>query len=644
MALRVFRTVPVLIMIFLFIGFASLVVGAEATAQWAWQNPALAPNPWSNIHNDSWFTDTYTVPGPAPAQRVETQLFSEVSFKDPETGKVVEKRLATCAAHTYDARGDLVTVCSSWPDLVRRETTWSIVAIDPEGQVAAYHGIVMPYTSLAELFTDFGGIGYFYADAQERIVLGMPNGHIVTWRREPSTVNGVDRFVVDRDVDIADDDGPLVGKKLYALMPNEAGYVWFTTTAGDVGTVAPQPCESGCVRWIDLNDPDGDGVPDPQPDGRLQRISESHSVNGLSTFQQTDYNMYRLDMQPDGTPEIAWRRRYLRGRQVKPGQTSQGSGTSPVYFELGGREFVTIMDNARKPHIDVYRAERNLQPGESRLFAQAAPFGGRTRVSDENSLIVYPGRTGRSIRIYAENNWGNSSLLSTIGPLVTRSGFGGIEVFEDGRVRVLSPNQRIRVPSVVSKGNIPDEALYTYEKRISGWYITALDPDDLHRELWSARIGGGRVIWNSWYAQLSQSPDGRSFWIANLRITPVEGPALPSVCASIRDPSDFVDVVGQLGEFTGGEIYYPEWLRAFVLGSVFGFAELSHALARDRGLASSLDALRVDLWTTIRILSRARYDANALTSAQKERLRTIASRHDDLLGALGASGDDLCGP
>ena len=166
-----------------------------------------------------------------------------------------------------------------------------------------------------------------------------------------------------------------------------------------------------------------------------------------------------------GQPGTAAGRRSNRARRARVRERG------PVTFKIDGRQFVTIFDNARRPNIVVYRAEKFLEDGERRLFVEKRPFGNDKRVSDENSLIVYPVPQSDKVRIYAENNWGNRSLISTAGPLVTRPGLGGIEVDSNGLVRVLPRNRRIRVPSVVSKGNVHDGLLYTYNK-IAGWLVS----------------------------------------------------------------------------------------------------------------------------------------------------------------------------
>ena len=62
------------------------------------QNPFLAPNPFSGIHNDTWMSDTY--PGPGPTGR---NLLAESSAA----------QAGICSAITFDSRGRIVSVCPS---------------------------------------------------------------------------------------------------------------------------------------------------------------------------------------------------------------------------------------------------------------------------------------------------------------------------------------------------------------------------------------------------------------------------------------------------------------------------------------------------------------------------------------------------
>ena len=62
------------------------------------QNPFLAKNPFSNIHNDTWMTDAYPGPGPTGRNPVATS----------GTGGP-----GICATLATDSRGRLVSVCPS---------------------------------------------------------------------------------------------------------------------------------------------------------------------------------------------------------------------------------------------------------------------------------------------------------------------------------------------------------------------------------------------------------------------------------------------------------------------------------------------------------------------------------------------------
>jgi hypothetical protein len=622
------------------LALATATAGLGATGAAAqdgpWQNPFMAPNPYNNIHNDAWFTDTYQDAGPENANAVQKLLISKLSFLDPDSGAETDITLGNCAAQTYDSSGNLIAVCSGYPDQSAEAFIRHIVALSPDGDLLAYRSYEAPYSgSLADAIKSFGGIGYFYLDADENMVLGMPDGFIRVFAREDSDVSDVDLWRDVRAINITGTGGPLnpllVGD-LYALVPAENGYIWFTTTGGGVGTVAPTTCISDCVRWLDVNDPDGDGNRAPQPDGGFQKISESHSVNLNAMYQQTDYKMYRFDMEADGTPSITWEIDYDRGTGVKPGQTSRGSGTSPSFFKIGDREFVTIMDNATRPNINIYRAEDSLEDDEAQLFAQAAPFGQDTRVSNENSLIAFTDDGSGTARIYAENNWGNNRLISTAGPLVTRPGFGGVEVAGNGDLEVLPPNVQLRIPSVVSKGSIVSNALYTYNKQRDGWYLTAVDADDPTNQRWSVLAGSTSPSYNNWYAQLSLSPDNETFFIGVaagvLKVKPVVGTPAPRHCFALPEIADFLDVMEELASYTSGPVVYDEYLEAAFRAWRHEFGLLTRLPDLSR---SELRSLRRDLTSAQRLLDGKDYLAADLTPLEKVVLGDIAGRHDSLL-------------
>lgn len=496
------RGVGLSTLIALFLALAAAPAGAAISGP-GWQNPQLALNPASNIHNDSFLSDNYADLGPLGGGRATVDQIGRVSFVDPLSGQQRTKLLGECAAHTFDGDGNMVTLCTGVP-LPSGDGRWtfdrSIVTLDRGGRVLAYASFPSTYPDLEQALSDFGGAGYFYLDNRSRPVVAMPDGSVVVFGRADSALSPVDAWAPVRSVQVGGEGGPLQGRQLYALMPAPDGAIWFTTADGVAGTVAPDDS----VHWVDLN---------ARPGGGEERIANSHAIGpDGSAYVLSTHRLYRIKAGPSGQPRVVWSARYDRGRGRKPGQVSWGSGTSPTLFGIGRETYVAIADNARRMNVVVYRTRARLAPGQRRLFAQVKPFGDRVRVSDENSLVWAPA-AGGGANLFAENNWGNETLASTAGGRVTQPGVARLLLRPDGSFTVASRNDRVAVPSVVSKASQRSGLLYTYEKRRSGWYLTALDQRDLRQVAFRVRIGDGSARNNNYYAALSLDPDGRTVWI-----------------------------------------------------------------------------------------------------------------------------------
>lgn len=503
-----------------------LTGAAGAAGPGPWQNPHLSPNPGSNIHNDSYFSDTYPFPGPTKASALEVDQLATVLIADPDTGHFRAVLLGECASQAYDADGNIQTICSGIPNPNTSTFTTSLVTIDARTlAILAYTSYERSFPSLDQALSNFAGAGYFFQDNLFRIVVALPTGHVTVFQRQPSAVSPIDRYVAVRDINVTGDGGAVPAdpsgdlRRVYALMPDKHGNIWFTTADAVVGTIAPD----GTVRWYDTNDPDGDGTPDLQADGGSQQIANSHAVDeGESTdgpsgvYVVTTYHQYKFQAGADGTPAVAWQQAYDRGSGQKSGQVSWGSGSSPTVFNMGGRRFVTITDNATLMSVNVYRAENTLGPGETRLFAQIAPFGSETEVSNENSLVTLPGPGGVGFRIFVENNYGYSRPSDVLGTGVTKPGLARVDVLPSGDVWIGSRNHLIRIPSVVTKASFPSNTVFTYNKQVDGWYLTALDGDDLYARRFSLKVGPGLYQFNNHYSALSLAPDNRTVWIGTL--------------------------------------------------------------------------------------------------------------------------------
>jgi hypothetical protein len=477
-----------------------------------WQNPSLSSNPGNNIHNDSYLSDSYPYAGPSVQREATVSLLDIVTFKDYATGEPQTVVLGECASLAFDANRNIQTVCAGVAQPGATEVLRSVVTIDRNTlEVIAHYPFTKPV--VASDTVDFGGAGYFYQDKDYRMVVAMPDGRANILRRVKSTVGGVDSYVLDANYNITGIGGVVTvpNSSLYALVPDKAGNIWFTTAQAAVGYIAP----SGVIRWVDLNDPAfNDGTSGDEKIANSHAIDEGDSDSDPSgVYIVSTHSIYRFGADPDGTPRMVWKSTYDRGTGIKSGQVSFGSGTSPTVFRMNNRRFVTIADNAQTMNVNVYRAEATLLPGEQRLFAQVKPFGANTLVSDENSLVVAANEDGTSIDIYAENNWGNDTVQSTLGSAVTQPGFARMNLRPDGQFVVASVNNTIAVPSIVSKVSLPSNIIYTYNKTPDGWYITGLDATDLTKVRFTNRTGGGLIRYNNYYAGLSLDPDGKTLWL-----------------------------------------------------------------------------------------------------------------------------------
>ncbi len=101
-------------------------------------------------------------------------------------------------------------------------------------------------------------------------------------------------------------------------------------------------------------------------------------------------------------PQVRWAAAYDRGTRQKPGQLSQGSGTTPT---LIGKDLVAITDNA-EPRMNVlfYKRDGNAR---NRLLCKAPVFAAGASAT-ENSLVA----AGHSVIV--ENNYGYEGPQSTL--------------------------------------------------------------------------------------------------------------------------------------------------------------------------------------------------------------------------------------
>jgi hypothetical protein len=419
------------------------------------QNPFMAPNGRSNIHNDAYMTDTYAVSGPLGDGPEISSLFAR-----------------ECASVTFDSQGRIVTICVGLDRPV-------LALLDPH-TLQTLAAMPLPIRNLqsgSNPFTDFSGGGYFYLDNNDHAVLSTNDRHLL----EVAITSGPN-FTVVHDYDLSgavpSDDG------IESALPDWSGRLWFVSRHGVVGTVDRG---TGAIQTIQL--PAGEGV------------SNSFSVDETGgVYIVSDKALYRFDAATVGEPKITWRQVYPNSGIHKPGQSDAGSGTTPT---LMGRDWVAITDNADPMDVQVYK--RAVSVRGSRLVCSQPVF--RAGASDTDQSLI-----GTDHSLIAENNYGYSGISATMNGGVTAPGLTRVDV-SGGSCKTVWTSQE-RAPSVVPKLSLANGLVYTYTKpprsdNLDAWYLTALD-FRTGRTVYR-RLAGTGFGYNNNYAPVSIAPDGVAY-------------------------------------------------------------------------------------------------------------------------------------
>src|SRR5918999_4875558 len=225
------------------------------------RHPFMAPNERSNLHNDAYSSDVNTGPGPLgrDMETLSTGLFRE------------------CASLTFDSRDRIVTVCVGvdGPQLLM---------LDPRTlELLADFPLPPRQPSGAEVFTSFGGGGYFYLHQRHRAVIPTTTLQIfvVAETDQPG-------FRLERSYDLRAHLPP--DDSIVSALPDFAGRIWFVTSKGFVGAVDP---ESGAVRTHRL---EGEGI---------TNSFSSDESGGM--FVVSDRALYRFEADAGGAPVGVWR-------------------------------------------------------------------------------------------------------------------------------------------------------------------------------------------------------------------------------------------------------------------------------------------------------------------------------------------------
>ena len=171
------------------------------------QNPFLAPNPFSNLHDDTWMSNVYpTIAGPTRGATTAYGAYSP----------------SVCGSLLFDARGRIVSVCPG-------VATTQARIIDPTTlRVLATYDLP---GGGATGFQSFTGGGYIYLDQHDHLWTTTRSRHLYELA---IGAHGLRRIA---DYDLAKVLAP--GDGITSALPDFEGDVWFVTKPGGiVGVIA----------------------------------------------------------------------------------------------------------------------------------------------------------------------------------------------------------------------------------------------------------------------------------------------------------------------------------------------------------------------------------------------------------------------
>ena len=414
------------------------------------RHPFMAPNQRSNIHSDAFQTDTNAWSGPLG--------------RDTELVEHYEAPGGVCGSITFNSQGQIVTTC-----LQLRAVRLKL--FDPRTLEELASMELPPRPPSTNPFQDFAGGGYFFLDNRDRAVIPTTERHVL--------VVGVKdgAFEVEKDYDLTASIPS--GSKIISALPDWSGRIWLATTAGLVAVIDPA---TGAVKTHDL----------------AEVVQNSFAVGDKNdVYIVSEKALYRFQAGADGSPVVRWRKVYENTGELKPGQVSAGSGTTPT---LHGDGWVSITDNADPMNVVVYRRSDAREICRQPVFEKGAG-------STDNSLI------GAGHSIVVENNYGYTGPTATTEGARTQPGIERVDVDADGvGCRKVWHSDEIS-PSLVPKLSLANGLVYVYTQNPGdsddSWFLTALD-FRTGKTVWDRFTGQG-IAFNNNYAPVSIGPDGSAY-------------------------------------------------------------------------------------------------------------------------------------
>lgn len=428
------------------------------------QNPFLSPNGTSSMHNDAYASDAYEVTGPLGRNMKVRSAWYGVS---------------ECATVAFDSRGRMVGLCGDLGGFKLRLIDATKLTTIGSDLTTSKRNLL----TLQNPFTDICGGTYFSLDANDIAYVLTTDKQVWKVRVDAGGFTKLGSYDAS-GVMPADD-------CMVATLPDWEGNIFYVTQKGQVGVIDP---DTGAIKTMQF--PAGEGI--------------YNSISGDeygAIYIVTDHKLYAVGADAAGQPQIRWQAAYDRGTQKKPGQLSQGSGTTVTVI---GDDLVAITDNA-EPRMNVLFYQRNgANPGQ--LLCKVPVFANGAS-NTENSLVYAGGLPGGPRSVIVENNHGYEGFQSTMLGGTTTGGVAKVSINPDNTCGVDWTNPVVS-PTPVPKVSLGAGLLYVYAKPKShllddSWYFTAIDVRTGQTK-WMQRTGNG-IQWNNHYAAIYLGPDGAAY-------------------------------------------------------------------------------------------------------------------------------------
>ena len=431
------------------------------------QDPNLAPNPYSHAHNDTWNSDTVDIAGPLGnnPQVWSSTLLGVRAYPDDA--------LFNCGTMGFDSHGRPLLTCMSL-----REAYVVLADKDMLQGLAAYP-IPVPTNRLNAL-----GAFYFFVDNRDRMVIATYPNQVYILAEGGTETNPKLEKVGGYDLSKPVPDGDNIA----GVMADWQGRLWFSIAGA--GAEPAQICVLNPANYTDT-DPGAKCLQfGKDTNGSNELIRNTFALTKDGAYVVSSQKMYGIAAGADDQPYVMWAEPYKTIGEVKPGQYSLGSGTSPTI--VGNGKYVGITDNDEQLHVVVYRTAERLGPNETRVVCEVPVFK-KAAGADENSLV------GFDLSFLAENNYGYAFDFHSGAMKPNKPGFARVDVDPNGKGCGLGWTNNEVASSVSGHLSTATGLYYTLSRKLDASIKDELHPDGLDEYYWTALDWRtGKVVWEKW--------------------------------------------------------------------------------------------------------------------------------------------------